>query len=288
MTDLNTLTKAAINALLAEPLAPAALKKATKADLIARFDAMDAADALAADLRDAREDDTPPTDPAPTVGDILKDLTPKEKVVLVAYLTLGIECNGAETLDAMRADNMTWGDTAAIAKATGLTQKQVTGVQSSLSGKCLLVVDCDPVNGEGPVQQVLTDDGLTVAFELLADDVSPDMLKTKPAPKARVLEDRIITPVGKLEDVKAVSDGSKKHKLAEALLRGATIEHLMEVTGWNRSTTLSALRWDVGQMGLGCERKGGKYFLIMPEGLKRLPLRTADVTRADALVAACK
>lgn len=104
----------------------------------------------------------------------------------------------------------------------------------------------------------------------------------------RVLEDRIITPVGKLEEVKAVSDGSKKHKLAEALLRGATIEHLMEVTGWNRSTTLSALRWDVGQMGLGCERKRGKYFLIIPEGLKRLPLRTADVTRADALVAACK
>lgn len=288
MTDLNTLTKAAINALLAEPLAPAALKKATKADLIARFDAMDAADALAADLRDARED---ATDPSPTLGDVINATTDLERRVLVAYLTLGIDCNGAETLDAMLADNMTWGDTKAVAKVTKLTQKQVTGVQSSLSGKGLLVVDCDPVNGEGPVQQVLSDTGIRVAFELLAD-VDPAKAtkpaKAKPAPKARVLEDRIITPVGKLEDVKAVSDGSKKHKLAEALLRGATIEHLMEVTGWNRSTTLSALRWDVGQMGLGCERKGGKYFLIMPEGLKRLPLRTSDVTRADALVAACK
>lgn len=85
-----------------------------------------------------------------------------------------------------------------------------------------------------------------------------------------------------------MTDGSKRHLLAQALLRGATLEHLTEVTGWSRSTVTSALRWDMSQVGLGVERKGDKYFLIMPEGLKRLPVREATISRADALVAACK
>lgn len=63
MTDLNTLTKAAINALLATPLTTSQLKKTSHADLVAMFDAMPAADALDADLRAARADDTPPTAP---------------------------------------------------------------------------------------------------------------------------------------------------------------------------------------------------------------------------------
>ena len=61
MTDLSTLTKAAINALLAAPLSASALKKTSHADLVAMFDAMPATDALAADIADARADDTPPT-----------------------------------------------------------------------------------------------------------------------------------------------------------------------------------------------------------------------------------
>jgi len=59
MTDLNTITKAAINALLAAP--PSALKKTSHADLVAMFDATPAAGALDADIEDARADDTPPT-----------------------------------------------------------------------------------------------------------------------------------------------------------------------------------------------------------------------------------
>lgn len=60
-TDLNTLTKAAINALLVTPLTVSQLKKTSHAELVAMFDAMSATDALDADLRDARADDTPPT-----------------------------------------------------------------------------------------------------------------------------------------------------------------------------------------------------------------------------------
>ncbi|PIV78574.1 MAG: hypothetical protein COW54_08635 [Rhodobacteraceae bacterium CG17_big_fil_post_rev_8_21_14_2_50_63_15] len=68
MTDLNALTKSAINALLATPLTASQLKKKSHADLVAMFDAMSATDALDADLRDARTNDpTPPMPKAPNV-----------------------------------------------------------------------------------------------------------------------------------------------------------------------------------------------------------------------------
>ena len=73
-----------------------------------------------------------------------------------------------------------------------------------------------------------------------------------------------------------------------ALLTGATVERLMDVTGWNRATAASALRWDIPQIGLGVERKGDTYLLILPEGVKSIPVKAKDQTRADALVAACR
>jgi len=189
MTDLINMTKAQINALLAAPLSASALKKTAHADLVAMFDAMPASDALDADLRDARADDTPPSPDqvlddseqlTPTLGTVLKNLTDFEKAVLVAHLDAGMACNGAETLDAMRADNMTWSDVAETSKRTGLTKKQVSGVLASLSGKGLVVTDCDPVNGEGAVQQVLDDFGIVVAFELLADGVEATVKQAAP------------------------------------------------------------------------------------------------------------
>ena len=299
MTDLNTMTKEAINALLAAPLNASQLKKTSKDALVAMFDAMPAADALDADLRDARADDTPPA--APTLQAVLDGLTAFEKAVLVAHLDAGMECNGAETHDAMQADNMTWSDVAETSKRTGLTKKQVNGVLTSLSGKGLVVTDCDPVNGEGPVQQVLSDWGISAAFELLADGIeakaAPKPVKAdkpapapKAAPKARALEDRVlVAPATDLKMVRPAGEGTKKHMIAEALLIGCTAERLMEITGWNRSTALSALRWDIGsQMGLGVERKGDTYFLILPAGVNMIPVRAKDMTRADALVAACR
>lgn len=189
----------------------------------------------------------------------------------------------------MRADNMTWSDVAETAKRTGLTKKQVNGVLSSLSVKGLVVTDCDPVNGEGAVQQVLSDFGIVVAFELMAEGVIAKADKPKPAPKARTPEDRVITqPAKDLKLVRPTTEGTKRHLLAQALQRGATVEHLCEALGWNRSTVTSALRWDLAQMGLGCERKGEKYFLILPAGVTTIPVREKTQTRADALVAACK
>lgn len=231
----------------------------------------------------------------PTVGEIVANLTPLEKAVVVALLDAGMDCNGAETLDAMRADNMCCADVAELSTRTGLTKNQLKGVISSLSSKALISANVEKVNGQPGVDQWLDDRGIVVAFELVADGVeatapkAAPKVKAEPKPKTeRVLDDRIIVPVGKLENVKAMTDGSKRHLLAQALERGATVEHLMETLGWNRDTVTAAIRWDIAQVGLGVERKGGRYFLIKPEGLKRLPVRTKDVTRADALVAACR
>lgn len=167
-----------------------------------------------------------------------------------------------------------------------LTKKQVNGVLASLSTKGLVVVDCDPVNGEGTVQQVLSDEGIVVAFELMADGI--EAKAPKAARKLRTLPDRVMLEPGKAEDVCATRAGSKRHLMAEALSRGATIDELMEVLGWNKSTVSAALRTDMGAVGLGVERKAGKYYLILPVGVNRVPARDADTTRADALVAACK
>lgn len=254
MTDLTLLPKTELNTMLAAPLNAPALKKIGKPDLIRMILAQDAEKAAPSQ--------------EPTLAQVIDGLTDLEKRVLVAHLDAGMDCNGAETLDAMRTDNMTWSDVAETAQRTGLTKKQVNGVLSSLSTKGLVVTDCDPVNGEGAVQQVLADFGIVVAFELVADGIEANPSKAAPAPKAekpanpapkkaRVLEDRVlVAPATDMKMVRPVGEGSKRHLLAQALLTGATVERLMEVTGWNRATAASALRWDIPQMGLGVERKG--------------------------------
>lgn len=245
----------------------------------------------------------------PTLQDVLNGLTDLQKRVVVALLDAGIDCNGAETLDAMRSDNMTFADVAELSQRTGLTKPQVKGVLSGLSG--IVDTDVEKPNGQPGVDQVLTDFGVIVAFELLAEGVVanpgpaksekpaksnvvklPTAKKEKAAPapkKARSVEDRILVqPAKDLRDVKPMTAGSKRHLICEALLRGTTMEHLAEVTGWKRDVVSSALYYDVKQVGLGVERKGGKLFLILPEGVKVLPVKDKTTSRADALVAACK
>lgn len=241
-TDLTILAKTELNAMLTAPLNASALKKIGKPDLIRMILAQDAAPAPATDVP-----------AAPTLQVVLDGLTAFEKAVLVAHLDAGMECNGAKTHDAMQADNMTWSDVAETSKRTGMTKKQVNGVLTSLSGKGLVVTDCAPPNGEGAVQQVLADFGIVVAFELLSEGIEANAPKVAPASKAapapkksRVLEDRVlVAPANDMKMVRAVSEGSKCHLLAQALLTGATVERLMEVTGWNRATAASALRWDI-------------------------------------------
>ena len=110
--------------------------------------------------------------------------------------------------------------------------------------------------------------------------------KPKAERKPRTLAPRVmVEPSG---EIKAVRDGSKKHALLAALERGATIEELMAATGWIRATVQSAFRVDVASTGFGCERReDSRYYLLFPAGVKRIPVMTADVSRAAA-VAGCR
>ncbi len=254
------MTKIELNARLAVPLTTSKLKKTSLASLQAMVDAQQA------------------------------KLTELEKRVVVAYLDAGIACNGAETLDAMLSDNMTWGDVPAIAKATGLTQKQVQGVISSLSSKGLLVITDEGVNGEGAVQQVLSDDGIRIGFELRAEVVEATAKAAPKKRKPRVLKAHVFCqPMDAPVAIRALTEGSKKHKLAAALLDGATMDELMAATGWRKDVVSSAFQYDMKNSGFGVERRSDqKYYLLMPKGLKRLPVVSKGETRADALVAACE
>lgn len=112
----------------------------------------------------------------------------------------------------------------------------------------------------------------------------------QPKPRAaRVLDDRVITQSATdARHVKAVTQGSKRHLLIEALAKGATIDDLMTATGWNKDTVTSALRWDLAQCGLGVERKGGKYFLLLPKGFTRPAIVEKGQAKGEVLLAACK
>lgn len=114
------------------------------------------------------------------------------------------------------------------------------------------------------------------------------IVKAPKARKPRELPDRVMVEPGKPEEVKATKAGSKRHLMAEALAKGATVEELVKLLGWNKDTVTSAFRTDMGALGFGVERKGGKYFLLFPKKIKRLPVTDKGVSRADALVAACK
>ena len=65
--------------------------------------------------------------------------------------------------------------------------------------------------------------------------------------KPRELPDRVMIKPGKPEDVKATKAGSKRHLMAEALAKGATIEELMEELGWTKDTVSSAFRVDMSE-----------------------------------------
>lgn len=96
-------------------------------------------------------------------------------------------------------------------------------------------------------------------------------------------------PVDTPENVTSLKEGSKKHKLAQALLGGATREELCEATGWKWDVVSSAFSYDMKNSGFGVERRDDqKYYLLMPAGLRRLPVMEKGQSRADALVAACK
>ncbi len=290
MTDLN-MTKAQLNALLVTPLTASALKKTSHADLVAMFDAMHPTDALDADIRDARADDPTP-DPVldnssaltPTDADVLnvlKGLTPAEHHLLVAFAHCeNTVVNAAPKNATGPADLTTW-VWLEDRKVGGMTTAQKKGVLSSLVKKGLVHVSPDS-------------DGDMLGWSLLGFEVVKSLLDEElpalsaPKPASRGNEDRILVqPATDPDKISPIRAGTKRHLMAVALARGTTLEHLAEVTGWSRSVVSAALYTDFRAAGLGIERKAGKLHLILPAGVKRLPVREAATSNKDT-IAACK
>lgn len=119
--------------------------------------------------------------------------------------------------------------------------------------------------------------------------VLDDSEQLTPTTKTRKgTEDRILVhPTDDATKIRPIRAGTKRHLMAVALTRGTTLEHLSEITGWSRDVVSSALYTDFRAAGLGIERKAGKLFLILPAGVKRLPVREAATSTQDS-IAACK
>jgi len=194
MTDLNTMTKAQINALLPAPLTASALKKTSHADLVAVFDAMSASDALDADLRDARADDpTPVLDNSsaltPTDADVLnvlKGLTPAEYHLLVAFAHCENTVVNASPKQATGPADLTTWVWLEDRKVGDMTTPQKKGVLSSLVKKGLVHVSPDS-DGDMLGWSLL---GFEVVQSLL-DEELPALSKKAPKPSSRGTEDRI-------------------------------------------------------------------------------------------------
>lgn len=265
--DIDNATKADLNNALLNPLSAPVLKKTSRADLVAMLDTQDAEPA------------------APTLTDL-------EKRVTVALLEAGIDCNGAETLDAMQSDNMCVADVAELSTRTSLTKNQIKGVVSSLASKGLVSANIEKPNGEPGVDQWLNTDALATAFDLMAEGIEAKAKKPAPTPadkKPANIGHVYCEPCSDIAELKPIRAGTKRAILAEALARGATIEELCAATGWNRATVQSAFRTDLKPMGYGVHRDAkGIYRLDLPKKAKRPAIRAAGETAEQVMVAACR
>lgn len=290
MTDLNTMTKNEL-AVIIGGMTPSQIKKAAHADLVQRAGETGGKPDL---LLDKSSILTPTED---DVLAILKSLTVPEQHLLVAFARCeNTVVNAAPKQATVPAELTTW-VWLEDRKVGDMTTPQKKGVLSSLVKKNLVYVTPDS-DGDMLGWSLL---GFDVVQSLLGEELPamPTAPKQKAAPApapaqpkpraARVLDDRVITqPAQDQKHVKAVTQGSKRHLLIEALAKGATIDDLMTATGWNKDTVTSALRWDLSQAGLGCERKGGKYFLLLPKGFTRPAIVEKGQAKGEVLLAACK
>lgn len=92
------------------------------------------------------------------------------------------------------------------------------------------------------------------------------------APKARKpreLPDRVMLEPGKPEDVKATKAGSKRHLMAEALAKGATIEELMERLEQGHRVVRAAHRH--GRARAGRRAQGGQILPADAQGREAHP-----------------
>ncbi|MBK8458234.1 MAG: hypothetical protein IPL47_14965 [Phyllobacteriaceae bacterium] len=94
--------------------------------------------------------------------------------------------------------------------------------------------------------------------------------------KVRALEDRVLVePTSDLSNVRPIREGTKRHAMVQALLKGCTLDQLATATGWKRDVAGAAIYTDLKAAGLGVRRENGLLILMLPNGSNVVPLRPA-------------
>lgn len=97
-------------------------------------------------------------------------LTVKERNVLAVFIQEGIDCSGAENVDQMLSDNMTWTSVEDIVRATKYDFHQVGGILSALEAKGLIVNNgFGQGYGDRPVLWFASDDAIRLGWTLGLD-----------------------------------------------------------------------------------------------------------------------
>lgn len=119
---------------------------------------------------------------------------------------------------------------------------------------------------------------------MLTKAKKPSNVVALPTPKkVRTLEDRVLVePTTDLSNVRPIREGTKRHAMVQALLKGCTLDQLAEATGWKRDVAGAAIYTDLKAAGLGVRRENGLLILMLPKGSNVLPLRPAAATADKA------
>ena len=92
--------------------------------------------------------------------------------------------------------------------------------------------------------------------------------------KGRALEDRVLVePTSDPANLRPIREGTKRHAMVQALLKGCTLDQLATATGWKRDVASAAIYTDLKAAGLGVRRENGVLHLMLPTGSKVVPLR---------------
>lgn len=92
--------------------------------------------------------------------DLADSLTDNELRVLVAFMHMGMDCTGAEDIEGIREDNMTWADLNDLgAMIDSMSKESIRGVCGSLAKKGLIGSEGKP-NGQLGTDMYATERGL--------------------------------------------------------------------------------------------------------------------------------
>jgi len=103
------------------------------------------------------------------------ELTDKEHVALMAIAQNALDAICGEEPSDLHEDNCSYFDNSEITKITGMSKHQCSGLIAALEGKGLILDTDEGINGEGPDQWVMTEEGINLA----------QSLKDKPLPEVK-------------------------------------------------------------------------------------------------------